>query len=440
VPIRLRAPTACVSRGIVGLVLRRQSGQASIEWVALIALVAVVLGAAGALTFGGLGPKVGWAIRRGICTVSAERCPRPPPDRADLPPCPVKRSSREQDFHVELSFIDLGGGLGVQEEATSDGRVTVTFTNSGNGGGAVGVGASFQLGSVKADAGVSAAASVKFTAGKSWTFPDQAAADRFVKRYGSDQDLARHVLNDARRLCFFCGLFGVHGPPKPPPADVTYLEGGLHLTLGAEAKAIWGAHLSADLEAAIGHSDERATGRHTVYLRVGDTASGELFASSGFGLTAGVSGVAQLTVDRRGRPLSLRLELVTTHASLHQQPSYRGPGGDSPQLLKDLQGEGMVKELEADLDLTDPAAAAAARTFLHGGGSAALTRAIAAHGSTTLRTFAADSSSGGVGATLALVAEAGGGLSHSSQHLKLTGVYTRLPGLGFLPRADCLVT
>jgi hypothetical protein len=440
VPIRLRAPTTPAPRGIVGLVLHRQSGQASIEWVALIALVAVVLGAAAALTWGGLGPKVAYAIRRGICTVGADRCPAPPPDRTDLPPCPVKRSSREQDFHVELSFIDLGGGLGVQEETTSDGRVTVTFTNSGSGGGVVGIGASFQLGSVTANAGVSAEASVKFTAGKSWTFPDQAAADRFVERYGSDQDLARHVLNDARRLCFFCGLLGVHGPPKPPPADVTYLEGGLHLTLGAEAKAIWGAHLSADLEAAIGHSDERANGEHTLYLRLADSAGGELFASSGFGAAAGVSGIAQLTVDRHGRPLSLRLETVTTRAMLRQEPSYRGPGGDSAQLVKDLHGEGTVKELEADLDLADPAAAAAARTFLHGGGAGALTRAIAAHGSTTLRTFAAAGTSGGVGATLAVGAEAGGGLSHSSQHLKLTGVYTRLPGLGFLPRADCLVT
>jgi Flp pilus assembly pilin Flp len=431
-------PTASASAGIVARVLRRESGQAGIEWIALIALVAVVLGAAAALTWGGLGPKVAYAIRRGICTVGAERCPAPAPDRPDLPPCPVNRSSREQDFHVELSFIDLGGGLGVQEETTSDGRVTVTFTNSGSGGGVAGVGASFRLGSVRADVGVSAEASVKFTAGKSWTFPDQAAADRFVARYGSDQDLARHVLNDARRLCFFCGLFGVHGPPKPPPADVTYLEGGLRLTLGAEAKAIWGAHLDADLEAAIGHSDERATGERTMYLRLADSASGELFASSGFGTAAGVSGIAQLTVDRHGRPLSLRLETVTTRATFRQEPGYRGPGGDSPQLVKDLHGEGTVKELEADLDLTDPQAAAA-RAFLHGGGAGALIREIAAHGSTTLRTFAGDSTSGGVGATLALGAEAGGGLSHSSQHLKLTGVYTRLPGLGFLPRADCLV-
>jgi hypothetical protein len=404
------------------------------------------LSAAAAHTSGGLGPRVAWANRHGIGEVGGGRCPRPPADRADLPPCPLRRSSRNQDFDVKVAFIKLGGGLGVQEVTTSDGRVTVTFTNSGGGGAVAGIGASFQLGSVKADAGASVEASVKFTAGKSWTFPDKKAADRFVKKYGSDQDLARHVLNDARRICFFCGLLGIDGPPKPPPADVSFMEGGLHLTLAAEVAALWGGSLSADLEGAIGHSDDRVTGQHTAYIRLGDHSSGHLFASSGLGATAGVTGLAQLTVDRHGKPLSLRTELVTAHAVLTQEPDYRGPGAQPPQLVRDMHGNGTVKELEQSLDLTDPSAAAAARAFLDGSRSgdassaAAFARFLTTHGTSTMRTFATTNTTGGVGGTLAIGGEAGGGYNHSSQHMRLTGVYTRLPGLGFLPRADCLVT
>jgi hypothetical protein len=445
-----RTPTADACARILARVSHRppphDQGQASVEWIALVALVAIVLGAAAALTYGGLGPRVAWAIRRGMCEVGGGRCPRPPADRADLPPCPLKRSSRSQDFDVKVAFIRLGGGLGVQEATTSDGKVTVTFTNSGRGGVVAGVGASFQLGSVKAGADASAEASLKFTAGKSWTFPDRAAADRFVKKYGSDQDLVKHVLNDAKRLCFFCGLFGVHGPPKPPPADVSFTEGGLHLTIGADVAAIWGGSLSADLEQAIGHSEDRATGQHTAYIRLGGQSSGHIFASSGFGATAGVTGLALLTVDRNGKPLSLRTEVVTAHSVLTQEPGYRGPGAQPPQLVKDLHGGGTVKELQQDLDLTDPAAAAAARALLDGArlghvsSAADFARFVATHGSSTIRTFATGSTAGGVGGTLAFGAEAGGGYNHASQHMRLTGVYTRLPGLPFLPRADCLVT
>jgi hypothetical protein len=421
--------------------MRRADGQASIEWMALIAVVALVLGGAAALTYGGLGAKVAWAYRRGICAVTLERCPREPMVRADLPPCPVHRSNRSQDVDVRLGFIDLGGGVGVQEETTSDGRVTVTFTNSGAGGVIGGIGASFQLGPVKAGAEAAAQASVKFTAGKSWTFPDRAAADAFVKRYGADQQLARHVLDDARKICFFCGMLGIGSVPVPPTADETYSEGGLDLKLGGDVSAVWGGTLGGELAGAIGHRDDRATGEQTFYLRLNAGVSGDVFLSAGLGALGGSTGLAQLTLDRHGEPESLELEAVTSHAVLNQAPVKQGAGQSSPQVVKNLHGAGKVTELEIDLDLKDPANAAAANRLLKswGGGVRNFVRWTQAHGVTTMRTFSSADGRGGAGATLALVAEVGGGYTHSSQDLRLTGVFTRLPGLGFLPRADCLV-
>ncbi|MCW3066938.1 MAG: hypothetical protein JWN32_4110 [Solirubrobacterales bacterium] len=403
-----------------------------------------MLGAAAALTYGGLGRGVAWAIRHGLCEVGGGRCPRRPADLADLPACPLRRSSRSQDFDVKVAFIKLGGGLGVQEVTKSDGSVTVTFTNSGGGGGVAGIGASFQVGHLQAGVGATAEAAVKFTAGRSWTFANRAAADGFVKRYGGDQDLGTHIINDARRtICFFCAALG-WAPRKQPPADVTYTEGGLRLALGAHATMGWGAGLQAALTGAIGHSDERASGRRTAYLRLGGEASGEWFSAFGLGAVARATGIAALTFDRHDHPVALRLELVTSHAVTYQAlPEGAG------RLAKDMHGSGDLQEVEVDLDLADPASHAAAQAFLRGrltGGPAAIAgrgadfaRFVNEHGTTTVRTFASRDGHGGLGATLALGAEVGGGLSHSSQHLRLTGVYTRLPGLGFLPRADCLV-
>ena len=420
--------------------MRRTEGQASVEWIALIAVVALVLGAAAALTYGGLGAKVAWAYRRGLCAVTAQPCPPPPADRADLPPCPLSRSSSSQDFEVRVAFIELGGGLGVQEETTSDGQSTVTFTNSGAGGGVTGAGASFQIGTLKAGAEADIGASVKFTQGKAWTFPSRTAADAFIKRYGANQDLVRHVLNDVRGLCFFCGLLGIGSAPVPPPADQTYLEVGTHLTAGAEASAVWGAELGGETANVIGERDDRRTGRRTAYVRLSGGAVADAFAAAGVGVTATRTGLVQITADRRGRLVGLQLQSVTAHAVLRQVPSQQPAGGQAPpQVTKNLHGGGGVHELESDLDLTDPANAAAAHRFLRDGDTGALIRWIDGHGSTTLRTFASQDTRAGGGATLALAAEMGGGYAHTSQNLQLTRVLTRLPGLGFLPRTDCLV-
>jgi hypothetical protein len=314
----------------------------------------------------------------------------------------------------------------------------VTFTNSGSGGLVGGLGASYELGTMQAGAQATVGGSIKFTAGKSWSFRDKATADAFVKRYGRDQDLVRHVLNHVRRLCFFCGMLGIGSQPTPPPADQTSIEGGASLSFGAEVSAVWGADVKDELAGAIGHVDDHRTGEQTLSLRVSDTAGGDAFAAAGIGATAGVSGLAQLKVDRRGKPLALTVEYVTTRALLSQAPAQQQPGGGSGSAVKDLHGDGRVTEVESDLDLTDPANAAAALRFLRGADIGGFSRWVDRHGSTTMRTYASEDGRGGAGATLALGAEVGGGYSHTSQKLRLTGVYTRLPGLGFLPRADCL--
>lgn len=421
--------------------MRPAHGQASVEWIALCLLIAIVLGTAAALTWGGLGDGVAYAIRRGLCEVGGDRCPGRAPHRPDLPPCPRERYSRSQDFDLDLGFLRFGGGLGVQEERTSDGRVTVTFTNSGGAGLVGGLGVTFEVGPLEGGIGVEASLTMRFTAGRSWSFPDRRAADRFLRRYGQDQGLAHHLLDDARRLCPFCSQ-----PPSPPPADVTYTEGGPVLSLAAGADAILGAFGAAQLSAALGSAHDRHSGERTLYLRLGGGAAAELLAAVGASAGGTVSALAQLTLDRRGRPIRLSLQAALaggTQRTPRPDPFHPGPVLRVPQLPV-LSGSGRLREIESDLDLTDPAVKRAAartlRALLYGGGPAGesgLGALLAAHGRTTVRDFASSDEHGGTGATLALGVTAGGDYTHTRQGLGLQRVWTRLPGLGFLPRADC---
>jgi hypothetical protein len=410
--------------------VRRRSGQASLEYVALIALVVVVITAAAALTSGGLGTEVAYGLRRGLCAVSGTKCPPRPRDVADLPPCPTGRSSRTEDFNVSVAFVRLGGGLGVLEERTSDGRVTVTFTNSGTAGLTAGVGAHFAIGKLRIGAGAGGDIGVTFSTGRSWAFANQTAADAFVHHYGSDQTMAGRLGNDARRACLPCQIVGWE-PDTPPPPQAVFLEGGTRAGFRAVAGAGVHAGLRATLEGVLG----RRTGGDgtTWYVRLDATAAARLFAGLGLGATTGASAFAELTDDRTGRPVRLVVRLARRSALEATPP--RPPGATRPPRFA---GSGGLTEVETSLDLTDAANREAALGFLGGGSSSPLLARMREQGVSTTRSYRLQDTHDGVDGAVGVGAVGGAGYNSDSQGLVLTGVSTRLPGIGFLPRADCL--
>jgi len=415
--------------------MRSSRGQASLEYLALWALVAIVLAAAAALTAGGLGRQVLYGIERGLCALAGGPCPGPP-DVADLEPCPLHRSTRSQDFHVAFAVVKLGAGLSVLEERYSDGKVAVTFADTGNGALTTGVGAHFEVAGVKVGAKASASAGVVFTTGRTWRFSSQAAADAFVHHYGSDQTLLGRLGSDARRICPLCHLVGWE-PDKPPPPDATYLQGGGQLQAGASAGLGLGAQAKAVLTGALGRRRSQS-GQTTWYARLDGDAAARFSAGVGLGAGAGATALAEYTVDGAGRPQRLMVRLVGRAL---------GESADAA-LLPRFSGRGTVVEAETALDLADPRDRASARALLGALGHARageLPRRLGDvlarmrdHGTATLRTFGLHDRHGGLDAGIALGVVAGGGYAHAAQQLDLTGVYERLPGLGFLPRTDCL--
>lgn len=425
--------------------LRARRGQASVEYVAVVALVGIALAAAAALTTGGLGDALVRGMRRGLCALTGAACPAPAAARAvpDLPPCPVARELRSEELGGAAAIVKLGLELGMRVERRSDGSVAITFADAASAGLTAGVGAHVEAGPVRAGAVAGVDGGLTFAAGREWRLRDAAAAARFLRRYAAGQEMLGRAWRQVRELCLLCGLLSAD-PPSPPPPDVRYEAGGA--ALGAHARAGIGALQStadAALAGAIGRRVERG-GDRTWYLRV------DARAAAHAGLVAGIDGLASgsavlaYTTDAAGRPA--RLETTVTGRVAGARGARLPPGMRRALGLR-LQS-GTAVEQESALDLSDPAAAEAARDVLDAlgsGGPVAVGQALAAlaermreAGATTIRTWAERGGRANAGAGLGAVARLDADYSRERTRQALTGVATRLPGLEFMPRADCL--
>src|SRR4051794_3572647 len=195
---------------------RAEQGQASAELVALLLLVAAVLGAA-ALAAGpagarsALGASVRREVARAVCLVGAA----PSACAADHVPCVVATRRTATDAHVDLLVLRLGGGRAVLREVRSDGSVAVTLVDHLDGAlqDAAGTSAELWAGARSFALGgeASAAAVVRAGRGRTWTFPSAAVADAFLRHGGRGGPGARDAVPGAtyRELSFDVEL-GLH--------------------------------------------------------------------------------------------------------------------------------------------------------------------------------------------------------------------------------------
>lgn len=160
-------------------------GQASAEYVALLALVAAALAGAGAATgLGGVPARVVHAVRTGICIAGGDVCRTADARAAGLGPCVV--GERETGGGATLTVISLrlgkAGEWAVAER--SDGSVLVTRSDDARVGAGGGLG--FELGPV--EVGVAGSADLVVTSGTAWELPSAAAAARFLGAVRAGRD------------------------------------------------------------------------------------------------------------------------------------------------------------------------------------------------------------------------------------------------------------
>ena len=426
--------------------MRSDSGQASSEYIAVTAVVAIALMAAVALTSGGIGFQLEAAIRRGVCVVAGGRCPvtRAASVPTDLAPCPILRTDSQHDLSLDIGFVRLAGRLGLSVERRSDGTVRVSFADGARAGVGAAVGAHFGIGRAEAKAEASVDGGVAMTAGRVWVLPNMASAKRFVAKFGDSQRPMGRLRAELERLCPVCAVVA-GSPSRPPGPDERWTAGGLaadsQVSIGAGPAS---AQLSAALRASLGR---RQTSAGTSwFIRLDDQVAG-LIDAVGAGLDGQVErhAVAALELDRNGSPQNLRITIEDRVASRH---NLRIPRTVKRLLGGTSVGNGQVIESELLLPLNDPLVRKQALSLIAAAGSAHLRRAaqetqglvasLQDQGVRTIRRWKLTRSSGSIGAGAALVVRLGLDGQSRTDDQRLIAVATRLPGLDWLPRADCL--
>lgn len=402
---------------------RCEQGQASVEWVAAVALVVVLLGGAGlgvALAQAGfLERRVTRGMARAVCVVSAGDCWR------DREPCVLASSGDASSWTASVSILRFGRDRLALVERRSDGTYAVTLEGAWKGG----VGASggsprakFKLKGIDFSAGaeVTAALLARLGDGRTWVVGSEAETRAIV---------------------------AAGGAARAP--DVTYDDrawlSSLGLTLGAdvfgESVEVAGGDVAFDQH--WGVSTDRRTGRRTASIHASWSARGGLLGDV-LGVSAGHEGdTIAIESDASGRPVDLRVTSTGRFGGSRDLPAVVQPVAG----LLPAGGGDRRYEVTAHLDLTDPRSLAAARELLaaiddkdgRATPAPALRRLIEERGTFEARVLAGavvsddSGASGGLG-TVAV------GLEHHAERVdrQLLGATSRGLDGRWIPRTDCV--
>jgi hypothetical protein len=418
-------------------------GQAGLEYLVVVALIAAVLAVIGTVTVGpAIANGVGEAFQRALCRVTGDGCPA-----VARPVCTVRTAGTDIDAGVKVTFVRLGRTTGLLRTERSDGTVDVTLLDKVSGGLVASVGASgrLQLGGQDIGTGglAEASAVAQLGGGRVWRMPDAAAADRLqrrlvqviVGRAGSSLPLVGPVLAVAQRV-----LDVGSGADLPRPTS-RILSG--RIGVAAKLEGPLGSELREAAGVALGGSQDVPGGGGTVYLAV-DRSGGAALLSGLADLEAVGEARVAVTVSRTGRPVSVAVSGNGRVTAGHRQELERGASG---ALLHRVAAGGGSAQVSATLDLTDPGRIAAVTRFVYAlthdpGGLAAAARtlglALADGGRIDVATYRRREQRYGGSLEAGLGATAGVGLELTRTGSALQNAWTRPAGGAWERRADCL--
>ena len=158
------------------------AGQATTEYIAAIALIAVILAlAAPAVGAPSIASAVVHQMQRALCIAGLDICDARMAADAGLAPCPMKTDITGHEGAVTVFSIELGNRGTLTVTPRSDGTVSVVSSGGGSFGAAGGKGYKVGFGPVVAEGRADVAARLRIQAARGWEFPDRAAAERFLE-------------------------------------------------------------------------------------------------------------------------------------------------------------------------------------------------------------------------------------------------------------------
>lgn len=330
--------------------VRDDSGQASIEHLGLVALIALVLLAAGAITAvaaPGLENRVTTAMQQALCTVAGQRCPT-----LERQPCPVLRTERTLAGRIALGVIRLGDDRALTIERRSDGTYVISLVE--------GLGAGKGLAVDRGAASAAAEGMLTARAGRTYTAPDRATAAALVERLRRKKlPGAEAILRGAADLAGLAGSepdvqsYTVSGRAAGEATAKlglgSILEGGGKVEGGVEV----GVTIAAHRQEATAYV--ALDGRVSAFF---DVLPGAQFSSRGRGRGPGKSGgdEASASVVNPGKLDQTAEALTGGTVALHLAP---GPKVTEVEITGMVSAGGTRRELHVRIDPSDPDVAAA---------------------------------------------------------------------------------
>jgi len=422
---------------------RSSSGQATTEYIGLLALlVAVVAAALGVAVAGapGVVNAVVGQVRHALCLVAGGEC-HPSEPRA----CVMRSDGTTRGFTVAIVVVRLDHERSLLRERLSDGTQRLTVFRRAGAGFSVSTptGAEIQLGGTRFAVGGEAAVQLLAIGGRGRVWHAAAAeADRIAAALeGDGEDPEPHEVYLEGGLSATAQLDAVLG--LDGSGDGTGSETGGRAAAPGSSEADGervevpfpeaGARQEAEL--VVGRREDRRTGERSFYLRLDERAQVVVEAGvAGLQGAGGAGGLAEVRVERDGRPR----ELVVS-GSLMARGEAAGPGLDAVGLGA-VRGSRRV-EVTSRLDLRVPENARAFAAWraapLDVRTAETLARAVARAGRVELRAYATAGREDSSGVSARLGLEVGGEWREGEEHERLVGASDRPPGGLWEPRLDC---
>jgi hypothetical protein len=387
---------------------RSTSGQAAVEYIAVVALVAIVFVVVGSFVLNGraIAAATVAQIRRGLCIVEGHDCADP------HEPCSVSSHGSGTDLHVDVVVVRLSGGSSAIIDRRSDGKVAVTVTDHLDAGASAGLGGGLKIGGRIAVGGeLRAAALASLGHGATYEVANERQATallRLLRRPKVDPNFYTPAVR-----AYWRRVEAVLPRIPAPSSRYRQIEG--RASLSAELIGV---------DAVAGERDDAVTGKWTYYLE------GTLSLEGGAVADASAKGRLAVTLDREGRPVDLAvLAAGELNASVDLPVALQSVAGHL------TAGTGRTWELEGHLDLTQPGRPPV-RSLLSQ--PARLLRMVLAEGSVQVRVYGASDGNVGLEGHLAAGLKLGGGIAHTTSSRRLLAAMDHTREGFWVPRFDCV--
>ena len=397
--------------------MRSTSGQATIDYVAIVAVLAIVFGlAVGVAPAGAAGivNAVTGQIRHALCLVGGGPCADP-----RTKPCTVASTRDLRHFAVKVFVFRIDHDRSVLREEMSDGTVRLTVTRSGAAGPGLAVGATAQVS----------------VGGR----PVGAKNELEAAAQGSGGYAKVYVARDEREAGVF--MRALRDGRSPAPPREVFHEAGVR---GLSEPGIGSAWIEGVSGTTVGLRRDRRTGETTLTLNAG--ASGWGAVTTALGGPAGAADRATtlgLTRDRNRRPTELSLSgggTLAAGAALPLPLKRALLGAKRNASLGELDGRRW--EINARLSLLDPIVAAAWARFRRDPASAdaigALGGAIRDRAYLDVRAYRTGSTASGGAVSVAAGVRLGGEYDHVVDEARLISASSRPPAGLWEKRFDCV--